>query len=241
MTLLFLGAVIFMTNPVQLIIDWQLSLGPNTLLYKLWLEPPLEVFIVAYIFNYTNVEAFVSGKDAKLKLEEVGPYVYKEVLSNHNVTLNEANNTITYTPRREYVFVPERSVGDPKLDYIRNVNIPYMGVTTAATSLSMFAALGLSALTKRLNAQPILNVTVHDYLWGYEDHLVHLASKFVPSLIDFPNFGLMDKVSWLGEMLFELCLIHSLLAFSPPISSSARETRATSSICTCPSVRTHMA
>lgn len=195
MTLLFLGAVIFITNPIQLIADWQLNLNSDTLLYKLWLNPPLEVFIVAYIFNYTNVEAFVSGREPKLKLEEVGPYVYKEVLSNHNVTVNEANNTITYTPRREYIFVPERSVGDPKVDRIRNVNIPYMGVTTAATQLSMFAALGLSALMKRLNAQPILNVTVHDYLWGYEDHMVHLASKFVPSLIDFPNFGIMDKVS----------------------------------------------
>ncbi|KAH8409656.1 hypothetical protein KR222_000810, partial [Zaprionus bogoriensis] len=194
MTLLFLGAVIFMTDPVQLIIEWQLSLNRNTLLYQLWLVPPLEVFIVAYIFNYTNVEDFVSGKDAKLKLQEVGPYVYKEVLSNHNVTIHDHNNTITYTPRREYIFVPERSVGDPMVDRIRGVNIPYMGVTTQATSLSMFAALGLSALTKRLNAQPFLNVTVHDYLWGYDDHLVHLASKFVPSLIDFPSFGLMDKL-----------------------------------------------
>lgn len=216
MTLLFLGAVIFITDPIQLIAEWQLSLSPNTLLYKLWLNPPLEVFIVAHIFNYTNVEAFVSGQDAKLKLEEVGPYVYKEVLSNHNVTVNEANNTITYTPKREYIFVPERSVGDPKVDHILNVNIPYMGVTTQATQLSMFAALGLSALMKRLNAQPILNVTVHDYLWGYEDHMVHLASKFVPSLIDFPNFGIMDKVSRRMEKVRgELSLTFSALFFLP--------------------------
>lgn len=150
---------------------------------------------MVYMFNYTNVDAFIAGTDAKMKVEEVGPYVYQEVLSNHNITLNEANNTITYTPRREYIFVPERSVGDPKIDRIRAPNIPYMGVSTQAASLSMFAALGLSALAKRLNAQPMLEVSVHDYMWGYEDHLVHLASKFVPSLIDFSSFGIMEKVS----------------------------------------------
>lgn len=171
-------------------------MSPNTLLYKLWLHPPLEVYITVYMFNYTNVDAFIEGTDAKMKVEEVGPYVYQEVLTNHNITLNEANNTITYTPRREYIFVPERSVGDPKVDRIRAPNIPYMGVSTQAASLSMFAALGLSALAKRLNAQPMLEVTVHDYMWGYEDHLVHLASKFVPSLIDFSSFGIMEKVSY---------------------------------------------
>ncbi|XP_062123737.1 lysosome membrane protein 2 [Drosophila sulfurigaster albostrigata] len=194
MTLVFLGAVIFMTNPVQHFVEWQLSLTPGTLLYKLWLFPPLDVYIMVYMFNYTNVDDFIAGRATKLKVEQVGPYVYKEVLSNHNVTLNEANNTISYTPRREYIFIRDRSVGDPHFDRIRAPNIPYMGVSTHAASLSMFAALGISALTKRLNAQPMLEVSVHDYMWGYEDHLVHLASKFVPSYIDFASFGIMEKL-----------------------------------------------
>ncbi|KAH8388650.1 hypothetical protein KR093_011731, partial [Drosophila rubida] len=194
MTLVFLGAVIFMTDPVQHFVEWQLTLTPGTLLYKLWLHPPLDVYIMVYMFNYTNVDAFIAGTESKLKVEEVGPYVYKEVLSNHNVTLNEANNTISYTPRREYIFVRDRSIGDPVVDRIRAPNIPYMGVSTHAATLSMFAALGVSALTKRLNAQPMLEVSVHDYMWGYEDHLVHLASKFVPSYIDFASFGIMEKL-----------------------------------------------
>ncbi|KAH8311615.1 hypothetical protein KR044_007211, partial [Drosophila immigrans] len=194
MTLVFLGAVIFMTDPVQHFVEWQLQLTPGTLLYKLWLFPPLDVYITVYMFNYTNVDAFIAGTAPKLKVEEVGPYVYKEVLTNHNVTLNEANNTISYTPRREYIFIRDRSVGDPVVDRIRAPNIPYMGVSTHAASLSMFAALGVSALTKRLNAQPMLEVSVHDYMWGYEDHLVHLASKFVPSYIDFASFGIMEKL-----------------------------------------------
>lgn len=172
----------------------QLSLKPGTLLHRLWLLPPLDVYINVYMFNYTNVDEFTSGRASKLQLQEVGPYVYKEVLSNHNVTYNESNNTITYSPKREYVFAPERSVGDPKIDRIRAPNIPLMGVTTLASSLSMFAALGLSAITRQLNSQPMLEMSVHDYMWGYEDHLVELASRFVPNWIDFSSFGIMEKV-----------------------------------------------
>ncbi|KAH8306081.1 hypothetical protein KR018_001221, partial [Drosophila ironensis] len=194
MTLLFFGSLVLISDPVRSILDMQLTLKPGTLLYKLWLFPPLDVYVDVYMFNYTNVEEFMSGRAAKLKIEEVGPYVYKEVLTNHNVTLNEANNTITYTPRREYIFEPKRSVGDPKVDYIRAPNIPLMGVTTLASDLSMFASLGLTAIFRQLKAKPMLNLTVHEYLWGYEDNLVQLAGKFVPSWIDFTSFGIMEKL-----------------------------------------------
>ncbi|KAI8046205.1 hypothetical protein M5D96_002405 [Drosophila gunungcola] len=194
MTLLFFGSLVLIADPLQSILDAQLSLKPGALLHRLWLLPPIDVYINVYMFNYTNVDEFTAGRASKLQLQEVGPYVYKEVLSNHNITYNESNNTITYTPKREYVFAPERSVGDPKVDRIRAPNIPLMGVTTLASSLSMFASLGLSALTRQLNSQPMLEMSVHDYMWGYEDHLVQLAARFVPSWIDFANFGIMEKL-----------------------------------------------
>lgn len=71
----------------------------------------------------------------------------------------------------------------------------FQAATTVASDLSFFAALAISTLTKALNAQPILNITVYDYLWGYEDHLVKLASNIVPSFITFEKLGLLDRVS----------------------------------------------
>jgi hypothetical protein len=38
---------------------------------------PLEVLVNVYIFNVTNAEAFLSGQDEKLKVKEIGPYVYR--------------------------------------------------------------------------------------------------------------------------------------------------------------------
>lgn len=34
-----------------------------------------------YVFNYTNVENFLNGTDSKIRVEEVGPYVYKDLAS----------------------------------------------------------------------------------------------------------------------------------------------------------------
>lgn len=55
----------------------QLSIREGSLLFFLFKNPPLEVFISVYVFNVTNVEAFLNKKDSKLKLQEVGPYVYR--------------------------------------------------------------------------------------------------------------------------------------------------------------------
>lgn len=73
--------------------------------------------------------------------------------------------------------------------------MPLLGATTAAAEMSIFAALALSTLTSTLNAQPVLNLTVHDFLWGYEDALVRLAANIVPNIITFEKFGLLDRVS----------------------------------------------
>ncbi|CAD6995134.1 unnamed protein product [Ceratitis capitata] len=191
--LVTVAALMIAVDPLQILIDNQLTLKTGTLLYNLWLKPPLEVFISVYMFNVTNVEAFMSGRDTKLKVSEVGPYVYQEVLENRNVLFND-NKTVTFTPQRSVRFIRERSIGDPKVDRIIAPNIPYLGVMSAASAYSIFATMAVNALTKKFHSRPMLQLSVHDYLWGYEDPLVHLASKVVPSVIHFQRFGLMERM-----------------------------------------------
>lgn len=119
----------------------------------------------------------------------------REFLDHSNYTFHE-NGTLTYFPKRTVKYVPERSIGDPEVDIVTVPNIPLLGASTAASEMSMFAALALSTLTNTINAQPMLNLTVHDYLWGYEDTLVHLAANIVPNIITFDTFGLLDRVSY---------------------------------------------
>ena len=50
---------------------------PGSFLYYLWEKPPLAVIMKVYLFNITNAEEFMSGADKKLKVVEIGPYVYQ--------------------------------------------------------------------------------------------------------------------------------------------------------------------
>uniref|UniRef100_T1GPJ3 Uncharacterized protein n=1 Tax=Megaselia scalaris TaxID=36166 RepID=T1GPJ3_MEGSC len=70
-----------------------LSLKPGTFLYKTWEKPPLDVYVKVYMFNVTNHERYVQGLDDKIKVEEVGPYVYQEYLTNNDAVFND-NDTI---------------------------------------------------------------------------------------------------------------------------------------------------
>lgn len=59
----------------------------------------------------------------------------------------------------------------------------------------MFTNIGFSTVSAMFGAESFLNVTVEEFLWGYEDKLVKIAHKYVPSWIDFDTFGLFERVS----------------------------------------------
>ncbi|CAK9831565.1 Scavenger receptor class B member 1 [Anthophora retusa] len=197
--LVFLGIISCLTayifhvvNPVKMILEYKLQMSPNSLVYELWKKPPINVYLKVYIFNITNPDEFLEN-GGKLRVEEIGPYVYQEILENENVTWHE-NNTISYNPKRTIVFVPEMSKGDPKLDMVRVPNIPMLGISSTLHDAGFFINFPWTRLVNMLDSKSILNISVYDYLWGYEDSLVHLASGIVPSFINFRKFGLLDRM-----------------------------------------------
>lgn len=77
------------------------------------------------------------------------------------------------------------------------MNIPLIGLSSSANDISTFAALGMSTLARSTHARPFVNLTVHDYLWGYEDNLVTLANGFLPNVFHFNKIGILDRVGGL--------------------------------------------
>lgn len=45
--------------------------------FELWSKPSPKPQYKVSIFNYTNVQEFENGYDKKLKVKELGPYVYE--------------------------------------------------------------------------------------------------------------------------------------------------------------------
>ncbi|XP_055543770.1 scavenger receptor class B member 1-like [Wyeomyia smithii] len=187
-----LGCTVVVIDPTDMIVTNMLSMYEGSYLHRLWKKPPLDVFISIYVFNVSNADAFLRGEE-KIRVVEVGPYVYQEYLENHNSTFN-ANGTLSFTPVRRQVFVPERSISDPQQDLIIVPNIALLGVSSAAYRMSTWASLAVAAALKPLGMSPFLNISVRDLLWGYDDPLVKVASTLIPDIINFKKIGILDRM-----------------------------------------------
>lgn len=113
---------------------------------------------------------------------------------NHNATFH-INGTMSFVPKRKCVLIPELSVGDPHKDVVIVPNLVLLAASTASAKHSSLAAFGVSTLVKSLNAKPLINLTVNDFMWGYDDNLVKLANNLVPDIITFERLGVLDRVS----------------------------------------------
>lgn len=49
---------------------------PDGITYHFWSQTDVHLIMKVYIFNITNKDAFLAGKE-KLRLQEIGPYIYR--------------------------------------------------------------------------------------------------------------------------------------------------------------------
>lgn len=93
----------------------------------MWRETPIPMYMEFYLWNFTNIEEVVASNwQVKPKLEECGPYTYKEKHYKENVTFNDNNNTVTYFNKRVWHFDAEKTNGSLE-DMISTIN-PIMAV-----------------------------------------------------------------------------------------------------------------
>ena len=68
--------VVFELNVLYIFLQ-NIGIENNSLAYDVWVKPPIYPLMGIYVFNYTNADEYLEGKDVKLKVEEVGPFVYR--------------------------------------------------------------------------------------------------------------------------------------------------------------------
>lgn len=74
--------------------------------------------------------------------------------------------------------------------------INFQGLGSMLADSSMITNLGALSAIKYLGPKPFLNITVEEYLWGYEDPLVEIAHAVVSNWISFTKLGILDRVSF---------------------------------------------
>uniref|UniRef100_A0A452TQF1 Scavenger receptor class B member 2 n=1 Tax=Ursus maritimus TaxID=29073 RepID=A0A452TQF1_URSMA len=149
-----------------------------------WRKPPLPVYAQFYFFNVTNPEEILRGEIPRL--EEVGPYTYRELRNKADIQFGDNGTTISAVSNKAYVFERNQSVGDPKVDLIRTLNIP--AVTAMEWVQLHFLRELIEALLKAYQQKLFVTHTVDELLWGYKDEILSLISVFKPEIS--PYFGL---------------------------------------------------
>nr|CAD7425436.1 unnamed protein product [Timema monikensis] len=115
------GCLILVLNPYEFIFKWKLLFSEGGEVFEMWRRPDVDLYLRVFLFNVTNKEKFLSGEE-KLRVQEVGPYVYKEDLEHKNVTFN-SNGTLTMHPTHPLRWVGELSEGHKEDDILILPNI----------------------------------------------------------------------------------------------------------------------
>ncbi|KAH8345862.1 hypothetical protein KR067_007776 [Drosophila pandora] len=153
-----------------------LRLWNDTLSYHYWQRPGVIRLTKLYIYNVTNPDGFLSGE--KPKLQEVGPFVYREDMQKVNVKFDENNYTVSYQHKKILQFVPELSID--KDTPIVTPNIPLLTLTSLSPKLGYLLSKTISVVVSAAKFKPFINVTAEQLAFGYDDALVSLAHRFYP-------------------------------------------------------------
>uniref|UniRef100_A0A2K6SHM9 Scavenger receptor class B member 2 n=1 Tax=Saimiri boliviensis boliviensis TaxID=39432 RepID=A0A2K6SHM9_SAIBB len=165
-------------------IEKNIVLRNGTEAFDSWEKPPLPVYTQFYFFNVTNPEEILRGETPRV--EEVGPYTYRELRNKANIQFGDNGTTISAVSNKAYVFERDQSVGDPKVDLIRTLNIPVL--TVIEWSRVHFLREIIEAMLKAYQQKLFVTHTVDELLWGYKDEILSLIHVFRPDIS--PYFGL---------------------------------------------------
>ncbi|XP_004472641.1 lysosome membrane protein 2 [Dasypus novemcinctus] len=165
-------------------IQKNIVLKNGTETFDSWEKPPLTVYTQFYFFNVTNPQEILEGEIPQVK--EVGPYTYRELRSKANIQFGDNGTIVSAVSNKAYIFEQALSVGDPKTDLIRTLNIPVVTAMEWAQTPSL--TIFIKAMLKAYNQKLFVTHTVHELLWGYKDEILSLISTLRPDIS--PYFGL---------------------------------------------------
>lgn len=166
----------------------EIVLVEGSRVFESWKRPPPPVFTEFFFFNVTNVDAFLAG--AKPQVTQVGPYTFRQYRTRENVSMVDNGSKVSAYNTKSFVFLREKSVGDPSEDSITTVNIPVWAVMNKLKG-SIVKATMMSLWMNSIKSGLFTTRTVDELLWGYEDPVLARLSNSYPEIDKI--FGLMVK------------------------------------------------
>lgn len=148
--------------------------------YFWWKNPEPEVLLKVYIFNITNSAEFIAGTDKKLKLQEIGPITFQEVLQHQNVVFHEENSTLSYTVLRHIVF---KETANVKGILNQTVTVPNMVALSGCSFVadSFFKKWSFNAALILHNTSPVVTTTIYNYFFNLTEPVLYCFYIYVLS------------------------------------------------------------
>ncbi|XP_074039819.1 scavenger receptor class B member 1 isoform X2 [Leptinotarsa decemlineata] len=190
---ILIGTAINIVDPYDIIFRWKLIFEEGGEIFELWRKPPVELYLKVYLWNVTNKEEYMSGEHDKLRVQEVGPYVYRELMAHENVTFNK-NGTLTAVPKHPLEWVEELSMGRKEDDLLILPNIALLSIADVVSESSYFTKMGLNIVVRQTESEPLVQMTAKEFMFGYSSTLMTLGNSFMPSWIYFEKLGLIDRM-----------------------------------------------
>lgn len=167
---LLVGIILSSVPWLDYMIQKDLKLRNDTMSYYYWQKPGVVRLTKVYIFNVTNADG-VLRRGERPRLQEVGPYVYREEMEKVNVQFHD-NDTVTFQHRKILHFVPEMSRS--MTERICVPNIPLLTLATQSRHMPWGVQAAMSVLVRGM--ENFVMVTPEQFLFGYDDALVTLAN-----------------------------------------------------------------
>ncbi|XP_032672792.1 scavenger receptor class B member 1-like isoform X2 [Odontomachus brunneus] len=186
------GWLTLVIHPYDVLFNWKLQFGEGGEIFEIWRKPEVNLYLKVYLFNVTNRDEFLQGRESKLRFQEIGPYVYREFLEHANVVFN-GNGTLTTTPFHPLQYVPEMSNGTEE-DLVIMPNIALLSIANVMKDASYLSRWGLNTLIWQTDSHPLVEMTAREFMFGYKSTLVTLGNNVMPSWIKFDKLGLIDRM-----------------------------------------------
>ncbi|XP_015131110.1 scavenger receptor class B member 1 isoform X2 [Gallus gallus] len=198
---LLLGGCLLLAGPaiVKEQVLKNVRIDPSSISFNMWRDIPVPFYLTVNLFEVQNPQEVLQG--AKPKVNQRGPYVYREFKYKTNITFHD-NDTVSYLEYRQLFFRPDLSNGTED-EYIVMPNILMLGAAVMMENLPSFVKLLLSGALAGLKQEAFINRTVGEILWGYEDPLLDTINALVPGLIPYKGkFGIFIEFNNTNSGLF---------------------------------------
>lgn len=170
-----------------------MALKEDSITYNIWRETPkdIPIYTSIYMFNITNVDDMMSGDgNVRPRVEELGPYVFRETITKENVTWY-SNDTISYYNKKSWIFEADKTNGSLS-DIITSVNPTIASIANMMRYESLFTKIGVDFGLSMLHKHQFLTADVASWLFnGIEDPIMEAAYNF-----PFISFDLPTRIGW---------------------------------------------